>query len=191
MKKRFPILRSAYVFITLIVLTFAFGMSTQEAESSAAINHQVQQPNIPEIANAEALMGAPLSSNQMNSVISDPVVEGTTPTAKEMLVDMKALRKELPLRGRIALKILERKIEKQMKKDGTEKAHAGKSQLVALLLCLFLGYLGIHRFYLGYTGAGIIQLLTGGGCGIWAFIDLIRIITGDLKPKNGEYETTF
>lgn len=66
-----------------------------------------------------------------------------------------------------------------------------KSQLVALLLCIFVGYLGIHRFYLGYTGIGVIQLLTLGGCGIWSLIDLIMIITGDLEPKNGPYDKTF
>lgn len=62
-----------------------------------------------------------------------------------------------------------------------------KSQLVALLLCFFFGVFGIHRFYLGYIGIGLIQLFTAGGCGIWALIDLILIITGDLKPKNGDY----
>jgi len=78
------------------------------------------------------------------------------------------------------------KISKEMtKKDG-----GGKSQLIALLLCFFFGGLGIHRFYLGYMTEGIIQLLTAGGCGIWALIDLIRIITGDLKPKDGNYEKT-
>ncbi len=60
-----------------------------------------------------------------------------------------------------------------------------KSQLIALLLCLFVGGLGIHRFYLGYTTIGVIQLLTLGGLGIWVLIDLIRLITGDLKPKDG------
>ena len=63
-----------------------------------------------------------------------------------------------------------------------------KSWIAALLLCIFLGSLGIHRFYLGYTVIGIIQLLTLGGCGIWTFIDLIRIIIKDLKPKNGNYK---
>jgi TM2 domain-containing membrane protein YozV len=75
-------------------------------------------------------------------------------------------------------------------KQASKPAGAGKSQLVALLLALFVGVLGIHRFYLGYTGIGIIQLLTLGGFGIWSLIDLILIITGDLKPKNGDYETT-
>jgi len=71
------------------------------------------------------------------------------------------------------------------------KPNGGKSQLTALLICIFVGVLGIHRFYLGYTGIGIIQLLTLGGCGIWALIDLIMIITGDLKPNGGEYDKTF
>lgn len=69
-------------------------------------------------------------------------------------------------------------------------AASGKSQLTALLLCIFVGGIGIHRFYLGYTWQGIVQLLTFGACGIWSLIDLIRIITGDLQPKNGSYSKT-
>jgi hypothetical protein len=67
----------------------------------------------------------------------------------------------------------------------------GKSQIVALILCALIGGLGIHRFYLGYTWQGVVQLLTAGGCGVWALIDLIRIITGDLGPKGGRYAKTF
>lgn len=66
----------------------------------------------------------------------------------------------------------------------------GKSQVIALILVIVVGGLGIHRFYLGYTWQGIVQLLTLGGCGIWAIIDLIRIITGDLGPKDGTYSKT-
>ena len=66
----------------------------------------------------------------------------------------------------------------------------GKSQLVALLLCFFVGGIGIHRFYLGYTWQGIVQILTLGGLGVWVLIDFIRIIMGTLKPKDGEYEKT-
>jgi hypothetical protein len=69
-------------------------------------------------------------------------------------------------------------------------AAEGKSQLIALILVALIGGLGIHRFYLGYTWQGIVQLLTLGGCGIWALIDLIRIITGDLQPKDGSYAKT-
>lgn len=69
------------------------------------------------------------------------------------------------------------------------KRYGGKSQVIALVLVLVAGTLGVHRMYLGYWGIGIIQLLTLGGCGIWTLIDLIRILTGDLKPKTGRYTT--
>ena len=69
-------------------------------------------------------------------------------------------------------------------------AESGKSQLIALILVIVVGGLGIHRFYLGYTWQGVVQLLTLGGCGIWTLIDLIMIATGDLKPKGGEYSET-
>ncbi|MGB1094711.1 MAG: TM2 domain-containing protein [Bacteroidia bacterium] len=58
-------------------------------------------------------------------------------------------------------------------------------QIIAILLCFFLGGLGIHRFYLGYTTIGVIQLLTAGGCGVWVLIDFIRLIIGDLGRAGG------
>jgi TM2 domain-containing membrane protein YozV len=57
--------------------------------------------------------------------------------------------------------------------------------LVTILLCWFLGYLGVHRFYTGHTVIGIIQLLTVGGCGIWVLIDLIILATGSYKDAQG------
>lgn len=66
----------------------------------------------------------------------------------------------------------------------------GKSQVIALILVLLIGVLGIHRFYLGYTGIGILMILTAGCCGVLVVIDLVRIILGDLKPKGGEYDET-
>jgi hypothetical protein len=60
-----------------------------------------------------------------------------------------------------------------------------KEWLTALIISFFVGVLGIDRFYLGYTGLGVLKLITFGGCGIWALIDLIRIATGDLKDANG------
>lgn len=60
-----------------------------------------------------------------------------------------------------------------------------KDWLTTLLFCIFLGPLGIHRFYTGHTGIGIIQLFTGGGCGIWWIIDLIMIATGDYRDAQG------
>jgi RNA polymerase subunit RPABC4/transcription elongation factor Spt4 len=61
----------------------------------------------------------------------------------------------------------------------------GKDWLTTLLLCFFLGALGVHRFYTGHTAIGVVQLLTLGGCGIWALIDLIIIIMGNFKDSNG------
>ena len=101
--------------------------------------------------------------------------------AKASLETMKG--EKLSLKEKVALKVVTQKMKKQ-----SSESSGGKSQLIALLLVIFVGVLGIHRFYLGYTTAGVIQLLTAGGCGIWALIDLIRIITGSLKPKDGEYE---
>lgn len=61
-----------------------------------------------------------------------------------------------------------------------------KSKTTALILSILLGELGIDRFYLGYTGLGILKLVTFGGCGIWWIIDIISIATGKLAAKNGQ-----
>jgi hypothetical protein len=60
-----------------------------------------------------------------------------------------------------------------------------KSKLVAGLLGIFLGGYGVHRFYLGYTGMGLIMLFTCGGCGIWSLIDAIMILTGKVPDPQG------
>jgi TM2 domain-containing membrane protein YozV len=50
---------------------------------------------------------------------------------------------------------------------------------------LFLGFLGVDRFYMGYVGLGILKLITFGGLGIWWLIDLIWIALGNAKTKSG------
>jgi TM2 domain-containing membrane protein YozV len=64
-----------------------------------------------------------------------------------------------------------------------------KTRLVALLLCFFVGVLGVHRFYVGKIGTGVAMILTFGGLGIWALIDLIMIICGAFKDSEGNAVT--
>ncbi|MDQ3290612.1 MAG: NINE protein [Bacteroidota bacterium] len=91
------------------------------------------------------------------------------------------------LKAKKQIKAVIKAAEKKEKAANPAEAASGKSQLVAAVLAFVVGYIGIHRFYLGYTGIGIAQILTLGGCGIWALIDLVRILMGDLKPKDGDY----
>ena len=60
-----------------------------------------------------------------------------------------------------------------------------KGFVATLLLCILLGGLGIHRFYVGKIGTGILMLLTLGGLGIWVLVDLIMIAVGSFKDKKG------
>lgn len=60
-----------------------------------------------------------------------------------------------------------------------------KSYTTALILSILLGTLGIDRFYLGYTGIGVAKLLTLGGCGIWALVDLILIAMRNVPDSDG------
>ena len=62
-----------------------------------------------------------------------------------------------------------------------------KSRLGALLFCGLLGWIGVHRFYAGKTGTGILMILTLGGLGIWWIIDAITILIGSFKDKDGKY----
>lgn len=67
----------------------------------------------------------------------------------------------------------------------TAPAGAPKSFVVAWILSLLLGVLGVDRFYLGKVGTGLLKLFTWGGLGIWALIDLILILTGSMRDKAG------
>lgn len=60
-----------------------------------------------------------------------------------------------------------------------------KSFLATLLFCIFLGTLGVHRFYVGKVGTGILMLLTFGGLGIWVLIDLILIACVRFRDSDG------
>lgn len=70
-----------------------------------------------------------------------------------------------------------------MSKDVTDKSD--KSKTTALLLCLFLGLIGAHHFYVGRLGKGILYLFTFGLIGIGSIIDLVLIATGKFRDEYG------
>ena len=74
-----------------------------------------------------------------------------------------------------------------MQPQGMEQAAmtSDKDWTVLLLLSLLLGGLGVDHFYTGKIGTGILKLITVGGCGIWALIDIIMVATGSFKDSNG------
>ena len=75
--------------------------------------------------------------------------------------------------------------------SSAQGAANNKSQTTALILSIIVGWIGVHRYYLGYIWQGVVQTLTLGVWGIWTLIDIIRIATGDLQPKSGPYGKPF
>ena len=66
-----------------------------------------------------------------------------------------------------------------------EAPYAFKSKWIAFFLCLILGWLGVHRFYVGKIGSGILYALTFGCLGLGWFMDLFAILCGAFRDKNG------
>mgnify|MGYP000927571088 FL=1 len=64
-------------------------------------------------------------------------------------------------------------------------SESNSNWLTTLIVTLFLGGLGVHRFMNGKIGTGILMLVTAGGCGIWWLIDLIMVITEKFTDSNG------
>tara|TARA_B100000029_G_scaffold201241_1_gene199454 strand:- start:199 stop:525 length:327 start_codon:yes stop_codon:yes gene_type:complete len=60
-----------------------------------------------------------------------------------------------------------------------------KDWVTTLLLCFFVGFLGVHRFYVGKIGTGILHLFTLGVFGIWTLIDIVFIILGKFTDSEG------
>lgn len=144
-------------------------------------------------------------------VLVDPALaamfaaDGETITTEDFLaLTPRDIRKKtgerLGLEKSLLLKAVQRSIKKDMKRQAKGKAPAGsgdKNQLVALVLAILIGGLGIHNFYLGRTWKGIAQIalaltsfliVPGIALLVWVIIDIVRIITGSLTPKNGVYD---
>ncbi len=67
--------------------------------------------------------------------------------------------------------------------EQTQKSEKGF--VPTLLLCFFLGVIGVHRFYVGKIGTGLLMLFTFGGFGIWTLVDFVMIAVGSFKDKDG------
>jgi len=65
------------------------------------------------------------------------------------------------------------------------RPQSDKSKIVAVILGLFLGWLGVHRFYLGYPLIGCLMLLTGGLCMVWSLIDTMLVLIGSVRDSEG------
>ena len=157
-------------FLLLIFLTSSFPVSKPDSKEDAKRKAAIEKAGV-----------------DLDKYISDKKL--SYKELKDVAATLKGSK--LTLKEKIALKLFGKRVSnKAVESLNSESSSDGKSQVIALILCILVGTLGIHRFYLGYTWQGVVQLLTLGLCGIWSLIDLIRIITGDLKPKNGEYGTT-
>ena len=73
-----------------------------------------------------------------------------------------------------------------MSMDMNQQPESGRSYVVTLLLAMFLGGFGIHRFYTGYILIGVIQLLTAGGFGLWSLIDIISLALNKFEDAEGK-----
>ena len=83
----------------------------------------------------------------------------------------------------------DKKKEELLNRNESRGLTTDNTWLVALLLCLFVGFLGIHRFYVGKAGTGFLQIITFGGLGIWVLIDLIMLVMGKFTDKEGSFIT--
>lgn len=66
------------------------------------------------------------------------------------------------------------------------KIRSSRKWIVTLILCLFFGVFGAHRFYVGKIGTGILQLFTVGGYFIWTCLDLANILNGEFTDSEGK-----
>ncbi len=160
--------------------------SSPQVEASQIVTSEIQAPNLL-ASSQESAIATVLEVQSVSNEVSQEVVEMKPSTRNEILALSPSKVQEITGKKMTFGQVLKLKALQKVVKKTNKPAAEGKSQLVALILVILVGVLGIHRFYLGYTSYGIIQLLTAGGCGIWALIDLINIATGKLGPKDGSY----
>ena len=81
--------------------------------------------------------------------------------------------------------------EKKAVKKEEKQAVSGKNRSIAVALNLMFGWMGGHRFYTGQNGVAVAQMFTMGGFGMWWFYDLVTLLTGSYKDKEGQAVTAW
>lgn len=168
---------------------YHFGHYKYESKAKSAVAANEAVATTEESAKSEPVAYA----STENTVVVEPTASATTVAPVVKVAPSKNVVSEMTRAEKKAakqeVKAHVKAFKKEIKQGNSRKAE-GKSQIIAAILAFVVGGLGIHRFYLGYMGIGVAQLLTGGGCGIWALIDFVRILMGDLQPKDGSYAKT-
>lgn len=131
---------------------------------------------------------------QLSAIHSKPAASEAKPIStldimkqQQQALQIKAVEVGLSKEEIKLQKKLDKKLVKAEKRAARGKAYRERSWIVAVVLSFCFGILAIDRFYLGYTGWGLLKLFTLGGLGVWAIIDFILILVRGLNPKNGEY----
>ncbi|MEO5643525.1 MAG: TM2 domain-containing protein [Bacteroidia bacterium] len=142
----------------------------------------------PAVQTTGAISPEVILTNATEQVLINPAIKPVvTSSEKNTSIKSNVLVKNIPADIKPVPNVktkVQTSLHRVKKSASAAAASGGKSQIVALLLCIFLGPLGIHRFYLGYTGMGILYLFTAGLFGIGWIIDIILlIIPNGLTPK--------
>jgi len=182
--------RANYVVNTATPTAESVQLSTPASDAAASGTAMVSVTMPDEVvaparqaATALAHRAAPAQAKTTTTAVAS--AEAAAPKAAATKAERKALRQEL---------------KRQLAAAPKEVAADGKSQTTALLLLIFLGFIGVHRFYLGYTGRGFLHIalfltsiliIPAIVNFVLEIIDLIKIINGDLKPKGGDYAKKF
>ena len=163
-------------------------LSTSSQIQSLGLDNHPNSNSLGEIHNITPVAETTISNgNDESNRRTNPVTTAAVKDLKD--IENTDTYKELNFLEKIAVKKAIKPIKKMAKENKsstnyTETKLTDSEFIVALFLLIFLGALGIHRFYLGYTLWGLLMLFTAGGCGILVLIDLVLLLTGGIKRRH-------